>query len=423
MRKPTAEAHRESGFIMVGVVVFVLALTILGLSLFGLSSFEAQFLTGSRNEAQALHHAIGGLERVKLALAATDSLQGAKLCEDPGIGLQYALVRPVTGVGTYGDSVGPMPWGGTNIIEIRCTGVSNGVQRTVVAHYNPKRNSGVYGNLITSRDGVTVSTVPGEPGGTYNPANNTYLDGHTFQQSPDTSYLAIIGSGYGGTREIGTTPVPDVDAYIADPGWAPSYPTVYPFDFNIDQLDLGNPGGYAHALPPFGYGPGEQVGWYFTGDLLVNVSGTAVWMFPTGGAFSDNVRVLGTPSDRLIIVAGNDGNSRSLVFKGGLHSPQGVKVILVADGSVLLEHESDWQLPGVLGWTSIWATGVFLRGGDGVDRGSGDAVISLSHDSALDNSVLNDLYDWGILPGVTGSGATFDLVVGTWREIASPDAS
>ena len=36
--------HGESGFVLIGVVIFVLALTIIGISLFSLSSYEAQFL-------------------------------------------------------------------------------------------------------------------------------------------------------------------------------------------------------------------------------------------------------------------------------------------------------------------------------------------------------------------------------------------
>jgi hypothetical protein len=57
--------HLESrpsghGFVLVGVVMFVLALTILGLSLYGLSTYEGQFFTDTQSEEQALFQAEAG---------------------------------------------------------------------------------------------------------------------------------------------------------------------------------------------------------------------------------------------------------------------------------------------------------------------------------------------------------------------------
>src|SRR5436309_4094894 len=66
------------GFVLVGVVMLVLALTILGLSLFSLSSFESQFLGRSLDGACAFHAANGGLDRARFALAATESLQSVR---------------------------------------------------------------------------------------------------------------------------------------------------------------------------------------------------------------------------------------------------------------------------------------------------------------------------------------------------------
>jgi hypothetical protein len=55
----------DRGFVIVGVVMFVLALTILGLSLFSLSSYESQFLNRSlaREQACGLQHPFGGVDR------------------------------------------------------------------------------------------------------------------------------------------------------------------------------------------------------------------------------------------------------------------------------------------------------------------------------------------------------------------------
>jgi Tfp pilus assembly protein PilX len=56
------------GFILVGVTMFVIVLTILGLSLFSLSGFEAQFLNDSMERQQAFYSASGGIERAKWVL-------------------------------------------------------------------------------------------------------------------------------------------------------------------------------------------------------------------------------------------------------------------------------------------------------------------------------------------------------------------
>ena len=56
-----AEAPAEArGFMLVGVVMFMLALTILGMSLFALSSYEAQFYTASASREQSMQNAESG---------------------------------------------------------------------------------------------------------------------------------------------------------------------------------------------------------------------------------------------------------------------------------------------------------------------------------------------------------------------------
>ena len=72
---PTAVGGTDRGFVLVGVAMFVLVLTILGLSLFTLSGFEAQFFARANERAEAFNTAASGIERARFALLATDSLQ------------------------------------------------------------------------------------------------------------------------------------------------------------------------------------------------------------------------------------------------------------------------------------------------------------------------------------------------------------
>jgi len=63
-----------SGFVLVGVVMFVLALVILGLSLFSLSSYEGQFVERTKESDAAFYAASSGIEHAKFALARSESL-------------------------------------------------------------------------------------------------------------------------------------------------------------------------------------------------------------------------------------------------------------------------------------------------------------------------------------------------------------
>ena len=79
---PLPPARDERGFILVGVVTFMLALTILGLSLFALSTYEAQFFYSSAAREQSLQNSESGMEVVKALLdAAPAQLQVAHLAE------------------------------------------------------------------------------------------------------------------------------------------------------------------------------------------------------------------------------------------------------------------------------------------------------------------------------------------------------
>ncbi len=62
----SARAAAERGFVLIGVVVMVLALTIIGISLYSLSGYEVQFFGRSYDERRATYAASGGVELVKM---------------------------------------------------------------------------------------------------------------------------------------------------------------------------------------------------------------------------------------------------------------------------------------------------------------------------------------------------------------------
>ena len=91
MRRPLPQPRRdERGFILVGVVTFMLALTILGLSLFALSSYEAQFFFASASREQSLQRAESGMELVKALISSTALLQDAHKAEGQ-YGITHAM--------------------------------------------------------------------------------------------------------------------------------------------------------------------------------------------------------------------------------------------------------------------------------------------------------------------------------------------
>ena len=127
----------SQGFVLVGVVMLVLALTILGLSLFSLSSYEAQFLRQTRDSEQSFVSALGGLERAKCLLDATDNLGSVK-ASMPGIENVTAAVAIQDPFGGGPDSTGAVDWDGANIlIQVRTS--YRGQQRIVQAVFDPEK--------------------------------------------------------------------------------------------------------------------------------------------------------------------------------------------------------------------------------------------------------------------------------------------
>src|SRR5262249_2977160 len=126
----------ERGFVLVGVVMFVLALTILGLSLFSLSSYEAQFLTRSFDSDQAFYAAQSGIEHAKFVIAKQRKLVDVSTSLFPAPEVVYArAARTDTVPMDTTSSIDAFPPG--TPISIRVMASVNGVRRMIEASYIP----------------------------------------------------------------------------------------------------------------------------------------------------------------------------------------------------------------------------------------------------------------------------------------------
>src|SRR5438128_1554566 len=130
----TRDRSPESGFVLIGVIMFVLALTILGLSLFSLSGYEVAFLGSSLDDTRAFYDALGGIDRAKFCMAESQLQTLADVKNGlPIEGVVYARARYV---GTD-DSTSAVLWDGTKKVEIRVVAVENKARRVVEAQFTP----------------------------------------------------------------------------------------------------------------------------------------------------------------------------------------------------------------------------------------------------------------------------------------------
>jgi hypothetical protein len=425
---PTRRATvSNSGFVLVGVVVLVLALSILVLSLYGLSSYEAQFLQRSLDEEQAFQSAVGGIERAKFALTRTSQLQSVKDA------LPIENVTAAVAIqdhGSVSDSVGPVNWQGTDV-TIRVTAKVNGAQRTVEGRFSLVVTLSYYSSLITVSDGIEVVTVA-PPGYLPNDRDHTVLlDGPIWESSGrDTSgWLDHLRSPVPvGIRTWpavpDSVPLPDVDPFLT-PGRinaALSAVNSEPPDENpIYTLDAS---GTIPGVPAYFRAEDEGGGSPYSLDTespvrhsscTIQVRGLAVWLLPRGARFYQGTVITGVdPStDCLVIIAGLNTGPASIYFRGYLHAD--IPVILVSSGKVSLWHLNDYDASTFTNDLAIFARSTEFMGPDPT-RG----VLQLHRDpngtGPLNTLFLDALAAKGALPNATSaSGRRLDLVPGTWR--------
>lgn len=422
----------ERGFVLVGVVMFVLALTIIGISLFGLSSFEAKFLNQSADRDQAFYDATGGLERAKWALAKFDSL--GLLAVKNGVPYGDGVVL-VTAWNANGDTTGKVDWtGGHGPVGIRVVAIRGktasdpGQRRVVQAKYNPQEIKNLYQNLLTSAGPIwSLPSLPITP----QVLPSICMTGTVWQQStsPDTSWSTFVTCGSHDPLTLRTVPIPDVANFINQ--WLPTAQQVMWSDpFLTLNAGVGNIGvfqGPPGPISPDGFGfetdPGKQID--------VHVTGTAVWLVPAGLEFHQHVRINdpnvfpgSDPNAVLVIVAGKSqgiqGPTISVLgtapagiwLRGGMEAH--VPLILISDGQVAVNQEFSPSSPSTTAYLSVFGGEIFLSG----PLLSSGFTMQLLHDPSLDSAVLDPLINAGLLPNLPpGQNRLLSPIAGQWSEV------
>lgn len=427
----------RNGFVLVGVVMFVLALTILGLSLFTLSSYEAQSLTQSHARTQGSYDAESGVEMVKALIMTGPSFSLASAGAAVGSFNVISAVAKQHRSGGLWDSTGVVT--GDSTVWIRVTSQNYGERKTLEARFRPNQPRDYYNRLFTVARSVTVQNFGGTPS-TQRPADQLILSGPGWQQvvsSADTAWAQQLPSALRQTTWTGphfeytdAVTLPDLPAYFASRPPTPFLPTLTKsgrdkLEFDVHDTTL--PVAYYRSPPSEGPGP------YTFEDIRsvdISVEGTVVWLIPAGVHFQQQVIISkSNKSSRravLVIVAGQSLSSDAAInFEGGVNvaSTSGVSlgdqvnVILVTDARTLIEFVNEPNTYDCrLNRLSLFCRDLSLMGPEKGPPYPGK-ILQLSHDPTTMAAVIQDLYSdpSDPLPRPTGSASALTLIRGSWR--------
>jgi hypothetical protein len=410
----------QQGFLLIGVIMFVLALSILGLSLYSLSSYEAQFLRQSRDSNVALYRSQGGLEMVKALLASPPyTLHSAKQAMGHE-GVALVTAYQMRSNGTV-DTVGSIDFNDTVSVNVL---VRQGTtSRCLHADYLPKRRKDYYKRLFT------VANTPTSNG----PLNNKtiQLSGRTWIRvtaASDSSWLAPLRPGSNPHFENLTDKVdaPDVAGYFAQ--FSPLLAVTPDYDSlgSNHRLSLNVSNGTTWYRSPqnrWSAGPANEMKYNFDlfddGNLRIDVRGTAILELPHGARFEDPVQVRGSGSSpTLVIVAQRSGREpgfpeAAIWFAAGLDIDDKTTVILVSDDKVLIDAINPGQNEADVLQLSVYSNELFLKG----PPTDPDNRWKLGYAASMD-AIIDGLEASGYLPQPTGAIANaFTFVKGSWHEL------
>lgn len=435
MNAPAAVHGGSRGFVLVGVVMFVLALTILGLSLFSLSSYEAGFFQRSLDQERATQRAAGGVQLVQRLVAMGPSDLGRAKLAQGRLGITYANAWQETGATL--DSVGAVNWSKRVHIRVR-TQVGASV-RTVEGQFVPTQEINPYKRLITSNGRVFYNFFDG----TFSRAGTTTLNGGVWQtvtSSADTAWTTHVAWPSGRPVRTQVAPVPQVTGFLASNlsgsttqvAWQDSTTPNHEL-----KLDAGSTAGAfrffrspvkdssAYVYPSLA----NSFDFFDIKPMTIHVRGTCVWMVPAGIRFESRVIIDnktfggggGAGPHTLVIVAGPNGRLTTpqdyrdigIWFFSGLQIDDNVRVFLVTDGELRLEDFGGANRSDMDG-VNLFCDGLFLMGPRVPPTGS--RYMSLRYRTDMDG-LVDDLIAAGRLPaGGTAAATSFALVPGSWRE-------
>lgn len=423
--EPGLAARGQEGFILVGVVMFMLALTILGLSLFALSSYEAQFFYTDVSREQSLHRSESGLEIVKTLL--TDPTRTARL-EDARLAVgQFGITNALAYQWRSANpndttSRGLVNWDSSLVLVV--TSRSGNEERRVQSRYQPVDARNPYKMLVSTGLGVFYNTLNSS-------SRNLELHGKLWQHvatSSDTAWLGQVNWTTGRPLDPSSAPVPYGDAFVDSKLPGASDPTSW--DENRFDMTFRNSGSSPRFFksprsPHSAEGRSEydQYTFFSDGSTTINVRGTCIWVVPQGVCFRQRVFVQPDgPGGTLVIVAKANGRdpgyeNRGIWFQSGLivNNPSSTKVFLVSEGDIGITY-----LRNTTESRDVKALSMVAGGDIELMGPSNGYTFKLYHDSSMD-AVADDLIARGALPPTSGgSGTAFAYVGSSWKEMRLP---
>ncbi len=423
-------APDERGFILVGVITFMLVLTILGLSLFALSSYESQFFGASATHEQALQNCESGMELVKGLLQSRypQRLENAQLvvgqfCITSALAYQWQS-------GNANDTLsqGPVQWDSTLVIVV--TARSGGSERTVEAKFVPSSDVNPYQRLISAGGNIRYLTNNSTDPSIFRMSGRVW---QYVRSASDTAWTRQVTWLSGRPLEITPTPTPLADAFV-DAKLTGSLPQPsVEFDYGSQYtMKFFNYG----SAPKFFKSPPsptdedtreeqeyEDFTFYSYPTMDIEVRGTVVWVVPEGVCFRHRVEVLreGTDDATLIIVAKangqNPGNeNRAIWFQGGLKIVDSdTRVYLVSQGDIAITYLHGSSYARDARGLSIVTEGNVELGGPDPDEDYQIWYLA----SSMDPLGIQLLSQGALPPVVGGSSASFIAARGYWLETTS----
>ena len=431
----------ERGFLLVGVAVFIVVLTILAVSLFGLSGFESQFMIQSMRRDQAFSLAAGGIERARFALMMTDTLDSVKrFLPRDGVVYAVAMQGPLAEDAFADDSVGQI--NPSRDVWIRVVAQSGDSRVRMHARFTPGKSNEYYKRLITAqfvRVNLPSSLKPTHWQQTYlsgavgEPAGMSDTSWNDPPNAPNSDRVPIP-TGRPPIVQIPNMPVPDVVSYInAHRPTAPNIPGS-PGGGNPYVLDAtGDARGYRFFKSPQS---GDAAGWNVidgNSPCQIRVGGVAIWLLDKGIHFNTKVKITqiaGAAPGRLIIVSHKLASGPGIEFDYGIEDPplvpgvpgapgSGVPLILVTDGivqigNVLYTNNVDTMV----GFLSIYADWAVITGPTAGHEMHLWHLPSMTTGTA--DPIIDELYNLDILPSTSaGANARLLLVPGTWQDLSA----
>lgn len=426
-----ARRAAERGFVLVGVVMMVMALTIIGISLYSLSGYETQFFSRTLFDRQALYRASGGIELAKALLS--EQLPDYRLSNVTRAIGREGIVSAIAWQDSPPDSSGPIDWG--QEVHVRIGVQEFGATRTVEATFNGSTEESPYHKVFTSS--TSISTLH------ENNNRPTILVGDLWQHigsSADTAWVFDLDDDSRTRFVAGEPPTPRSAQFLTAHGpgtlagmtGSPSTPG--PGNTTI-TMDTGSDTGIGYfrtntdPLTDHYVTMSPYFDFYSQRNVTVRVRGTAVWLVPRGlqieGDFTVE-RLPGANAARLVLVigpneryiapapflpAGDESHYGPIFEKSIWITSSNTCMFIASHGTARISRAYNAGPQAVAGAISVFANRIEFQGPEYHDPRR-DMTLAYAPWMA---TLADQLYQAGCLPGWNGtSTGEWTLVAGSW---------